>query len=105
LEFDFNSDATIKAEAENITLTSTIDFVALVHLHLNKLEAGVTAADLENATLTNSVIVISSTSNTDIYNKVLANLSNCGEHEFREHHKDGSDDGNNDKGNDGSGHN
>lgn len=106
LEFNFNSDATIKAEAENINVTSTIDFVALVHLHLNKLEAGITATDLENATLTNGVIVISNTSNTTIYNKVLANLSTCGENEFREQHKDGSDDnGNEDKGHDGSGHN
>jgi hypothetical protein len=93
IEFDFNSDATIKAEAENIAVTNTINFVALVHLHLNKLEAGITAADLDGATQTNGMIVISDTSNTAIYNKVLANLSDCGENEFREHHKDGSDDG------------
>jgi hypothetical protein len=110
IEFDLNDDVTIKAEAENITVTRTTDFVALVHMHLNKLEAGITAADLQAATLTNGVIVISRTSNTTIYNKVLANLSTCGENEFREHHNGGGDDnsgkgnGGDDHGNDGSGH-
>ncbi|MDO3624575.1 hypothetical protein [Mucilaginibacter sp. BT774] len=93
IEFDLNSDAVIKAEAENIDVNSTINFVALVHLHLNKLEAGIVATDLANATQTNGVIIISPTSNTSIYNKVLANLAGCGESEFKEHHKDGSDDG------------
>lgn len=93
IEFDFNSDAVIKAEAENINVSSTINFVALVHLHLNKLGAGVVATDLDNAAQTNGTIIISPTSNTDIYNKVVANLSSCGENEFKEHHKDGSDDG------------
>jgi len=97
IEFDFNSDATIKAEAENIDVSSTINFVALIHLHLNKLQAGVTATDLANATQTNGIIIISPTSNTDIYNKILANIASCGENEFKEHHKNGGDD-------DGAGH-
>jgi len=92
VEFDFNSDAIIKAEAENININSTINFVALVHLHLNKLQAGITATELANATQTNGVIVISPTSNSGIYNKVLANIGNCGENEFKEHHKGGGDD-------------
>jgi hypothetical protein len=96
IEFDFNDDATIKAEAHNITVTSTTDFVALIHLHLGKLEAGISAADLEAATLTNGMIVISNSSNTSIYNRVLSNLGNSGESEFDEHHKDGHGDGGND---------
>jgi hypothetical protein len=99
VEFDLNDDVTIKAEAENIHVTSTTDFVALVHMHLLKLEAGITAATLDAATLTNDVLIISNSSNTAIYNRVLVNFSYCGETEFHEHHK-GSDD----NGNDGSDH-
>lgn len=105
VEFDLNDDVTIKAEAENIHVTNTTDFVALVHMHLLKLEAGITAATLDGATLTNGVLIISSSSNSAIYNRVLANFSDCGETEFREHHKGkGGNDGNDDNGNDGSGH-
>jgi hypothetical protein len=92
IEFDFNSDAIIKAEAENIDVSSTINFVALVHLHLNKLEAGITATELANATQTNGTIIISPTSNPDIYNRILNNIASCGENEFKEHHKGGGDD-------------
>jgi hypothetical protein len=102
VEFDLNDDVTIKAKAENIQVTSTTDFVALVHLHLLKLEAGIMAATLDAATLTNGMLIISSSSNTAIYNRVLANFSNCSEIEFREHHK--GKDGNDDNGNEGSGH-
>jgi hypothetical protein len=102
VEFDLNDDVTIKAEAENIHVTNTTDFVALVHMHLLKLEAGITAAALDAGTLTNGVLVISSSANSAIYNRVLANFSNCGETEFREHHKgkDGNDNGNGHEGSD-----
>jgi hypothetical protein len=99
-EFDLNDDVTIKAEAANIHVTSTTDFLALIHLHLGRLEKGVTAADLDTASLTNGTLVISSTSNTTIYNTVLANFGTCGENEFREHHKDGNGNDNNSNGND-----
>lgn len=109
IEFDLNDNATIKSEVEDVHVTSTTDFAALIHVHLRKLEANVTAADLEAAKLTNGVLVISNTSNTTIYNKILNNFTNCGEAEFHGHHHDGSDDnsgrGNDDNGNDGSGHN
>jgi hypothetical protein len=111
IEFDLNDDVTIKSEAQNITVTSTTDFAALIHLHVRKLEANVTTADLEAATLTNGVLLISRNSNKSIYDKVINNFSNCGEPEFREHHKGGNDDnsgkgnGGNDDGNGNSGHN
>jgi hypothetical protein len=114
IEFDLNDNVTIKSEVEDVQVSSTTDFAALIHIHLRKLEAGVTAADLEAAKLTNGVLVISNSSNTSIYNKIIGNFTNCGETEFRGHHKDGNDDndhsgkgndGNDDNGNDGSGHN
>jgi hypothetical protein len=92
IKFELNDDVTIKAEAENIVVSSTIDFAALVHLHLNKLETGVTVADLEAATLTNGTIVISNSSNSAIYNKVLSNFTSCGESEMHHHqHGEGGD--------------
>lgn len=90
IEFDFNSDATIKAEAENINVSNTINFVSLVHLHLNKLEAGITATELANATQTKGTIIISPTSNIGIYNQVLANLESCSENEFKQSDKSGA---------------
>jgi hypothetical protein len=88
IEFDLNDDVTIKAEAQDVVINGTTDFAALVHMHLNKLVAGLTAADLDAAALTNNTIVISKTSNTAIYNKILANLTTCGDSEFKdEHHK------------------
>lgn len=111
IEFDLNDNATIKSEVEDVHVTSTTDFAALIHVHLKKLESGITAADLEAGKLTNGVLVISNSSNTVIYNKILNNFTNCGEAEFHGNHHDGSDDnssrgnGNDDNGNDGSGHN
>jgi len=105
VELDFNSDAEIKAEAENVTVTDSTNFSAIVHFHLNKLVAGISAADFDNATLTNGTIVISSTSNTAIYNKLLNNIANCGVSEFRHKGKDGKDhEGPDDNGHDGDGH-
>jgi len=88
IEFDLNDDATIKAEAHDVVISGTTDFSGLVHMHLNKLAAGVTGADLEAATLTNGAIIISKTSNVSIYNKILSNLTTCGDSEFKDkHHK------------------
>ncbi|MBS1530950.1 MAG: hypothetical protein JSU01_11615, partial [Bacteroidetes bacterium] len=97
-EIDVNDDATIKAEAENITVSSTTDFAALVTMHLDLLLNGLAAADFESATLTNNTIMISSSSNTSIYNKILSNLSSCGHGEFSEHRHDGGDNGGQDGG-------
>lgn len=90
-EVDLNDDATIKAEADNITVSSSTDFTVLVTMHLNLLLTGLSAADFESAVLTNGNIVISNSSNTSIYNQILSNLSSCGHGEFSEHHHDGSD--------------
>ena len=91
IEFDFNDDAIIKAEAHDVVITGTTDFAALVHMHLSKLTAGLSASDLEAATLTNNTIIVSQTSNTSIYNKILNNLTTCGDSEFRDEHHKGKD--------------
>lgn len=105
VEFDLNDDLEVKAEAENVTVTDSTDFTAIIHLHLNKLVAGLTAADLDNATLTNGAIVISGSSNNTIYERIKNNLSTSGDSEMRHrHHGEGGDDGGDHDGNDNSGH-
>jgi len=102
-EFDLNNNVEIKAEAENIVITDTTNFAAIVHMHLPKLEAGITAADLDAATLTNGILVISNSSNTSLYRRILDNFGACGESEFRHDHgdKNGGDNDNSGHGNNG----
>ncbi|QKJ29040.1 hypothetical protein HQ865_04495 [Mucilaginibacter mali] len=78
IELDFNDDATIKAEADNVTVDNTTDITTIVSMHLNKLLDHVSASGLEAATRTSGTIVISSSSNTSIYNKIRDNIGNCG---------------------------
>ncbi|HTD99191.1 MAG TPA: hypothetical protein VK668_07870 [Mucilaginibacter sp.] len=102
IEFDLNDDVIVKAEAENITVDATTDYISLIHMHLGRLAAGITAATIEAATQTDGKIIISNSSNTAIYNKVLANLAISGESEMRGHHHGDDDNGGHD---DNSGHN
>jgi len=90
IELDLNSDVTIRTEADNVHITGTADYTALVQMELFKLMAGVTAADLDHATLTGGKIIISKTSNNSIYWQIKSNVSEweCGHSEFEEHHRD-----------------
>jgi hypothetical protein len=87
VELDFNDDATIKAEVENVTIDSKTDIATTISMHLNKLLTNVSVSDLNSATLTNGTIVISSTSNASIYNKIKTNLLTCGESKGFERHE------------------
>lgn len=78
VEFDFNDDAEIKAEAKNVDVNGTSDLTTIIAMHLNKLLANVSATELNAATLTNGSIVISRTSNSRIYDQIKADLSLCG---------------------------
>jgi hypothetical protein len=86
IEFDFNDNAEIKAEAQNVVVDGKTDLTTFITMHLNELLANVTAAELGAATLTNGTIVISSTSNTNIYDQIRADLSTCGHSDGFQHH-------------------
>ncbi|MDB4922518.1 hypothetical protein [Mucilaginibacter sp.] len=86
IEFDFNDDAIIKAEAENVTVDGKTDVATTIKLHLNKLISSTAVATLEAATKTEGTIVISSTSNAAIYNIIKAKIIECGSFEKFEHH-------------------
>lgn len=89
IELDYNDDATIKAEAKDVTVDASTDLSTLLTLHLSKLLDHVTAATLEAADKTNGTIVISGSSNTRIYSAVRDNIGNCGEGGEFEHHGKG----------------
>jgi hypothetical protein len=92
IEFDFNDYAEIKAQAQNVVVNGTTDLTTIVTMHLNKLLANVSDTALEAATRTNGTIVISSTSNTEIYNQIKDQLSSCGYSDgFQRHDRFGGD--------------
>ncbi len=74
--FRVNTPIEIEAEFEDVTITQGNDFTAIISLNLSLLTLGITDADLSNATLTNGEIIISATSNTVLYNIMIANLKN-----------------------------
>jgi hypothetical protein len=56
----------------------------IVMLHLDKIVAGITAADMNAAVKTAGVIIISSTSNMSLYNKIKLNVVTCGDTEVQQ---------------------
>ena len=75
VEFYLNEDFEVEVEAENIVVNGNKDYIGLINFQLNKFMSNVISADLSNATKTGGVIVISSTSNMNLYAKLKANLN------------------------------
>lgn len=73
VEFSFNEDVEIEVEAENVVVSSN-DYIGMINFQLNKFLANVTTSDLSNSMKTGGKIVISSTSNTELYHKIKANF-------------------------------
>lgn len=80
--FTVGSNLEIKTEKNNVTVSDNSSYTALTTLNLAKLTTGVTEAMLNAATKTSGKIVISASSNTNIYSIMLANLDGCDEVEF-----------------------
>ena len=87
IELDYNENAILKAEVENVTVDATTNVTAKLNFHLNKLLTAIPASQIDAATRTSGTIIISSTSNTAIYNKVIANMLLAFEARGFEHHK------------------
>ncbi|MFD0766663.1 hypothetical protein ACFQZI_17510 [Mucilaginibacter lutimaris] len=87
IEFDYNDNAILKTEAENVTVDATTNVTAKLSFHLNRLLTAIPSSQIDAATRTNGTIVISSTSNTAIYNKVIVNMLLAFEARGFEHHK------------------
>ncbi|TWR24221.1 hypothetical protein FPZ42_17200 [Mucilaginibacter achroorhodeus] len=87
IEFDYNDNAIIKGELKDVTVDANTGVTSKINLHLNKLLTGIPSTMLDQATRTNGTIVINSTTNAAIYNRVIINIFLAFEaHEF-EHHK------------------
>jgi len=86
IEFDLNDNAEVRVESQNVVVDGKTDISTIVTMHLNKLLSNVSTTDLANATQTNGTIVISKTSNNNIYGRILNNLSSCGDSHGFDHH-------------------
>lgn len=75
LEFYLNEDFEVEVEAEDLVVSGNKDYIGLINVQLNKFMTNVLSADLSSATKTGGVIVISSTSNMNLYSKFKANLN------------------------------
>jgi hypothetical protein len=59
-----------------VTITSTTDYLSMLNLSLAQFANGIDTNLLSTLTPTNGVIVISSTSNQQVYNMIMNNLEN-----------------------------
>ncbi len=84
VEFYFNEDFELEVEAEDLIVNGSNDYLGLINVQLNKFMTNVISADLSNASKTNGVIVISSTSNANLYSKLKANLKAFAECDFED---------------------
>ncbi len=84
VEFNYNEDITLKLEVENLTVSSSQDYKGLLTLQLNKLMTYFSAADFKSATTNaNGAVIISATSNAELFNKIKAGLVSFAKAEFK----------------------
>ncbi|MBC7743825.1 MAG: hypothetical protein H7096_01845 [Flavobacterium sp.] len=79
VELYVNEDLTIKMESENVVIDNSKDVLNMVNLHLDKILATITAKEFENAVMTDNKIIISSSSNENLYNKIKVNVPHSGD--------------------------
>ena len=83
LDFHYNEDLTLHIEGENLIVNTSADYTGVLKLELNKLLTGVSASDFKSASKNaNGVIVISSASNVEVFNKMKSNLVSLAKAEF-----------------------
>jgi hypothetical protein len=80
-----NTAFEIKSEQSQVTLNGAD--IALNKIDLSALTAGLTSTDFANAVLANGRIVLSSSSNTSLFNTVISNLQRQHETEVEVHHR------------------
>lgn len=86
IKFIVNSSLELKAEKANVTVAQGSLYSALNNIDLSQLTANVSETALNNAAVTNGVIVLSASSNQGIYQTILDNLGrHHGEAEVHHH--------------------
>lgn len=74
VRFEFNSGEVFEADAESVTITGGSNIVGKITFDALDWFSVVSVGSLDNATLTDGVMIISETSNTDIFDKVADRL-------------------------------
>jgi len=82
--FKVNSPLEIETERNNVVITDNNSYTALTTLNLSLLTRGVTESMLNSAARTNGTILISSSTNTNIYSIILNNLHESDGVEFED---------------------
>lgn len=72
--FSLNSLFILKAEQTNVSVTSNSSITALTTLDLSFVSNGITQAMLNSATTTGGKIIMSASSNINLYNTIINNL-------------------------------
>lgn len=75
ISFDVNTAVNIRSERDSILIAANASYTALTTIGLLTLTQDVTEPDLKAADRTSGKIIISSSSNISVYNKMVANLS------------------------------
>ena len=87
------SDMEFKTEKESVEVTdNNLDITSTIQLYLDELMAGISPEQLDNAELTEGVLVISAESNNDLYQLVAGKLAEDRRCEYWHKYKDDDDD-------------
>ena len=84
ITFNISVPLEVETELNNVTVTANNSYNALTTLNLSLLTRGISQVMLDNAVKTNGVIVISSSSNVNLYSIIFDNLIDCDGMEFDE---------------------
>lgn len=77
IQFVVNTNVELKAEKHNVVVAQGATYAALNSIDLIQISQGLTEAALNSAqTNSNNTIVISATTNTNLYNMLVTNLNN-----------------------------
>ena len=72
--FSLNSLFELKAEQTNVTVAANTSITALTTLDLSFVSSGITQAMLNSAAISSGKILISASSNSNLYNIIINNL-------------------------------
>ncbi|HEX6913889.1 MAG TPA: hypothetical protein VF145_01525 [Chitinophagaceae bacterium] len=81
VKFSLTTPLLLKAEKNNVTVTGG-SFTAVTDLNLSLYTTGITQGMMNSATQTNGVILISSASNSSLYNIIIQNMDRFHHAEF-----------------------
>ena len=84
-----NENVSFKTEKDSVTVTKAdnADFASVIQIYLDQLMADIQPATLDNATLTNGILVISADKNRELYLIMMRNLIK--NHHNRHFHMEG----------------